>query len=118
MGFWFQLPEGGLLLAADEVGVNTGLGNQLLVPALGGDASAAYHGNVVRPGDGGEPVGDDDDRFVRHQPGHGLLDDRFVFRVDIGCGLIQNDNGDVFNARKPPPGGGGFMLAAPHPGRG
>ena len=47
------------------------------------------------PGDGGEPVGDDDDRFVRHQPGHGLLDDRFVFRVDVGGGLIQNDNGGV-----------------------
>ena len=60
------------------------------------DMAVVHHNDLVGVHDGGEPVGNDDERLAPHQPGHALLNDGFVFRVGIGCGLVQDNDRCVF----------------------
>lgn len=52
--------------------------------------AVVYDINPVRIGDGGKPVGNDDQSLSLHQFCHGRLDHRLIFRVHIGTGLIQD----------------------------
>ena len=41
------------------------------------NASVIYHDNLVGIHDGGEPVGNDDERLASHEPRNALLNDGF-----------------------------------------
>ena len=43
----------------------------------------------------GSPVGDDEDGFVFNKPGQSLLNGSFVFHIQAGSGLVQQDDGRI-----------------------
>ena len=52
--------------------------------------------DLIGIGDGRKPVGNGNDRLALYQPGHCLLNNRLVLRVDVGGRLIENHNGGIF----------------------
>ena len=65
---------------------------QLLMGAPLDDAAILHHQDLIGVLDGGQPVGDDQQRLAPHQPCQCRLDDRLVFRVCIGRCLVENDD--------------------------
>ena len=70
-------------------------GQQLLLLPLSNDSAIFHHNDVVRAGHRAQPVGNDDQRLTLRQTGDGLLDDRFILRVDAGGSFIENDDGRI-----------------------
>ena len=66
------------------------------MPALRLDLTILHHNDVVCPREGGQPVGDHNYGFVFDELCHRALDHRFVFGIDIGGRLVQNDDRRVF----------------------
>ena len=56
------------------------------------DRSVFYHIDPVRVHNGRQPVGYDDQRLAPGQFRNGALDHRFIFRVSIGSGFVQDDD--------------------------
>ena len=92
LGDRLQLPALGLLPDFGEAFVYAVLRDQFLVRAAFGDAAVIHHKNLVGVPDGGQAVGNGDDRLAVGQLGDRLLDEMLVLRVDAGGGLVQNDN--------------------------
>jgi hypothetical protein len=63
-------------------------GDQLLVRAHLADGFVFQHHDLVGVADGGEAVGDDDDRATLHQPLQRLLDELLRLRVHRRGGFI------------------------------
>ena len=66
------------------------------MPALRRDLTILHHNDVVCPRDGGQPVSDHNYGFVFDELCHRTLDHRFVFGINIGGRLVQNDDRRVF----------------------
>ena len=64
--------------------------------AVLGDPAVCHDEDLVGVLDGREAVGDGDDRLAARQLGDGLLDEVLVLRVDARGGLVENDDGRVF----------------------
>lgn len=107
--FPLQLPADGLLFAADEVRVEAGLLNELLMLALLHDAAMVDDQDLIGVAHGFEAMRDHDDGFIPRQRLDGLLQPVLIFWVHIGCGLVQNDDGCVFQHG---PGNGYTLLFA------
>ena len=90
-----QLPALGLLADGGKALVEAILCDQFLVRAAFSDAAVVHHKNLVSVPDGGQSVGDGDDRLAVGQLGDRLLDEMLILRVDAGRGLVQNDDGRV-----------------------
>ena len=60
-----------------------------------GNFSVFYNKDLVDLLDGGQAVGDRDDRLAARALGDGLLDEVLVFGVDARGRLIEDDNGRV-----------------------
>ena len=60
------------------------------------DFSVVYHDNLIRIYNGGESVGNDDERFSFHKPCHALLNNGFVLRIGIGGSFVQNNDRSIF----------------------
>lgn len=69
--------------------------NQRPVGAGRYNGAVVYHKDLVGVLNGSQPVSDGDDGLAAGQLGNGLLDQMLVFRINAGCGLIQNNNGGV-----------------------
>ena len=94
-----QLPPLGYFSAADKVGVQAGLVDELLVLALLDNAAVVDDQNLVRVAHGLQAVGDHDDRLIAGQRLDGLLQTVLVLGVHIGRGLVQNDDRRVLEHR-------------------
>lgn len=105
-----DLPPGGLLPLHHEAAVEPVNSNQLIVRALLNDLAVIDHKNLVGMAHSFQPVGDHDDRLVVGQFCNGLHQLLFVFRVNIGCGFVQNDDRRVLHNR--PGDGNALVLAA------
>ena len=69
------------------------------MPAALGDFSIFHNENLVGLLDGGQAVGNRDDRLAARKLRNSLLDEVLVFGVDArGC-LVEDDNGCVFENR-------------------
>ena len=79
------------------------MGSHLDEPAL------VHHRHPVGPGRGRQPVGDDDDRPSLHEGGDGPLDLHLGAGVQVGGGLVEDEDGGV-GQRGP---GQGDELALP-----
>ncbi len=62
---------------------------------MGDDLAVSDHCNIVCVGNGGKPVGNDDQGFAFGQRGDCTLDGRLIFRVYACRGLVQDDDGRV-----------------------
>ena len=91
-----QSPTLGLLPDLDESPIQPALGHQLFMGAPLDDAAVLHHQDLIGVLDGGQPVGDGEDGLSFRQGGQGLLDQVFVLRVHAGSGLVQDDDGRVF----------------------
>ena len=67
--------------------------------ALLDDAPALHHQDAVGVDDGGEAMGDDERRAARHQRIERALHERFVFRVERGSRLVEQQHRRVFQDR-------------------
>lgn len=85
--------------SADGICVDAGLRDELLMPALRRDLTILHHNDVVCPRDGGQPVSDHNYGFVFDELCHRALDHRFVFGINIGGRLVQNDDRRVFHIK-------------------
>ena len=90
-----QLPALGLLADGGKALVEAILCDQFLVRAAFSDAAVVHHKNLVSVPDGGQSVGNGDNRLAVSQLGDRLLDEMLILRVDSGRGLVQNDDGRV-----------------------
>ena len=61
---------------------------KLLMGALLHDLAVGQQNNVVRMLDGGQPVGNDQQRLAPHQLCQGGLDDCLVFRIGVGGSFV------------------------------
>jgi len=86
-----QLPADGLLLAADEIGINAGFVYQLFVFALLHDASVVDNKYLIRMAHGFQPVCDHYDRFVPRERLDGFLQSVLIFGVNIRRCLVKNN---------------------------
>ena len=68
---------------------------KLSVGALLDDLSVIHDENLVGLLDGGQAVGNRDDRLAARKLRNGLLDEVLVFGVDARGRLIEDDNGRV-----------------------
>ena len=75
-----------------HLSVQRALRQQLRMRALRGDRAVLHHGDVVRAGDGGQPVRDHDNHPVFHQSRDRPLDDRLHF----GIGGVPPSHADIF----------------------
>lgn len=85
-----QLPADGLLLTADEIGINAGFVYQTFVLALLHDASVVDNKYLIRMAHGFQPVGDHDDGLVARERLDSLLQSVLILRVTritIGASL-------------------------------
>lgn len=85
------------------------------------DASILHHHDLIRAGDGGQAVGNDDDRLTLHQFCHCPLDHCFILRINVGGGLVQNHHRGVFqhgpgDSDTLPLSSGEMGASAAHPG--
>ena len=64
-----------------------------------GNFSIFHNENLVGLLDGGQAVGNRDDRLAARKLRNGLLDEVLVFGVDARGRLIEDDNGCVFENR-------------------
>ena len=69
--------------------------HQLVVGPHLGDAAAVDHHDAVGVLHGGQAMGDDEDRAPLHQLGQRLLDQELALRVEIGRGLVQDEDGRI-----------------------
>ena len=60
---------------------------QLLVDTTGADIAILHHKYPVAVGDGGEPVGNDQQGLSFCQLGYGGLNEGFIFRIGKSCCL-------------------------------
>ena len=65
--------------------------------ALLNDLTVIDNKNLVGMAHGFQPVGNHNDRLAVGQFCNGLHQLLFVFRVNIGCGFVQNDDGCVLH---------------------
>lgn len=77
-------------------------------------SSAVQHQDLVGAADGFQPVGDHENGLVTGQGLNGLLQPVLVFRVHVGGGLVQNDDGGVL---QPGPGNGDALPLTAGEGR-
>ena len=103
-------PALSLLPDLNEPPVQPALGHQLRMGALLDDAAILHHQNLVGVLDGGQPVGDGEDRLSLGQGGQGLLDQVLILRIHAGGGLVQNHDGRILQNR--PGDGDALALAA------
>ena len=75
-----------------------------------GNAAVLDHQDAVGGPDGGEPVGDDQGGAAPAQLVEGMLDPGFRDAVQGGGGLVQNEDGRIFQKN---PGNGYPLLLAP-----
>ena len=94
--FGCDAPAFSLLADGGEAPVQTVLLHELGVRAVLGDPAVCHDEDLVGVLDGREAVGDDDDRLAARQLGDGLLDEVLVLRVDARGGLVEDDDGRVF----------------------
>ena len=94
-----DLPPGGLLPLHHEAAVEPVNSNQIVMGALLNDLTVIDNKNLVGMAHRFQPVSNYDDRLIVGQFRNGLHELLFVFRVNIGCGLIQNDDGCVLHNR-------------------
>lgn len=90
-----ELPAGALALAADKVGVDAALTDELFVPPLLDDFTAVEHQNLIGAADGFEPVGDHQDRLIARERFDCLLLPILILGVDVGGGLVENEDGRI-----------------------
>ena len=86
------------------------MGEQRLMRAAILDIAVVHDVDPFRVCDGGETVGNDDQRLTRGQLRHRALDHRLVFRVGVGSGLVQDHDGRGLEHR--PGDGNALALAA------
>ena len=65
---------------------------KLLVCAAADNPAICNDEYLISIGDGRKPVGNDNDRLALYQPSYCLLNNRLVFRVDVGGRLVENDD--------------------------
>ena len=87
-----DLPPGGLLPLHHEAAVEPVNSNQLAMGALLNDLTMIDHNNLVGMAHGFQPVSNHDDRLIVGQFRNGLHQLLFIFGVNIGSGLVQNDD--------------------------
>ena len=90
-------PANSLFASADEAAVDAVLSHQFIVCAALNDLPLVHHKYLIRAADGLEPVGDHDDRFLLRQFRDGLHQLLFILRVDVRCGLVEDDNGSILH---------------------
>ena len=73
--------------------------NQLVMRALLDDLTVIDHKNLVGMAHSFQPVSDHDDCLIVGQFRNGLHQFLFIFRVDIGSGFVENDDGCVLHNR-------------------
>lgn len=56
--------------------------------ALLHDPAAVHHKDFIRAGNGGQSVGNHDQRLSLHQPCHARLNHRLIFRIDVSGRLV------------------------------
>ena len=92
-----ELPAGGFLLAADEVGIDAGLGDQRLVLALLDDFAVVQYQDLVGVAYGFQPVGDHQNGLVPGQGLDGLLQPILVLRVTLAVASSRMMMGASFS---------------------
>ena len=105
-----DLPTGGLLALHNKAAVEPVNSNQLVMGALLDDLTVIDNKYSVGIAHGFQPMGNHDDGLVMCQLGDGLHQLFFIFRVNIGRGLVQNDDRRVLHNR--PGDGNALPLAA------
>jgi hypothetical protein len=90
-----------VLELALEAGEGPARAQQLCGCAGLGDVAAVERDHLVRCGERGGAVGDDDDRTVRvaGEVGDGLADGGLVLGVERGAGLVDEDDARPFEDR-------------------
>ena len=94
-----ELPFSALPLQGGHFGINASALAKLARPALLGYYAVLEQNQPVRPLDGTHPVCDDQDCLIAHQSGNRLLNLRFIFSIERGCCLIQQDDGRILEQR-------------------
>ena len=79
-------------LAVVQFRVETAPCEELVVASLLDDVAVVEDEDVIRILDGGQAVGDDEAGPVRHEVGHGFLDDALGTGVHGAGGLVQNQD--------------------------
>ena len=74
------------------------------------DAAIVHDHHAIGASHGGEAVGDHEHRPSGHEGGEGLLDEELALGVELGRGLVENENGRI--AEKDPRDGDPLALAA------
>ena len=96
------LGEGGdgLVLAeglhVDKAAVEAAEGDELAVGAALDDGAVVHNDDFVGVADGGEAVGDDDAGAPQHELVEGLLDGVLALGVEGAGGLVEDEDGRVF----------------------
>lgn len=86
--FSSDTPPLGLFADLDETLVYAVLPHQFFVGAALGDPAVVYDQNLVGVLDGGQTVGNGDDRLATGQLGQSGLDQMLVLRVNAGGGYM------------------------------
>ena len=105
-----DLPPGGLLPLHHEAAVESVNSNQLVMCTLLNDLTVIDNEYFVGVAHSFQPVSDHDDRLIVGQFRNGLHQLLFIFGVNIGRGLVQNDDGCVLH--NGPGNGDALPLAA------
>ena len=83
------------LLGGPHIEIFSLFSQEFIVGPFFHDGSVFHNQNIIRSGDSGEPVGDDDDGFIFHQFINSVLYSHLAFRIQGSGGLIQNNDGRV-----------------------
>ena len=75
-------------LAVVEIPVKASPGQQALMTALFDNIAVFHNQNHIRLPDGGQSVGNHDQRLSLHQPCHARLNHRFIFRIVVSGRLV------------------------------
>ena len=75
------------------------LAQELVVGAFLDDAAFVEHGDPMGEAHGGQAVGDQDDGATLREIGERLLDDVLALRVEIGGGLVQDEDRGILQER-------------------
>ena len=79
-------------LQLDHSAVSAAAEHQFIVPAALGDSAVFDHQDLVGVADRAEAVGDDEAGAAGHQRGQRLLDEPFVFRVEVAGGFVEDQD--------------------------